>query len=83
MRCRQCGKDDLPLNQQSGLCVRCAIDNEVAKKTVDCIVCKQRKLMLIPISDLSQYKPVGKIRGILIYTGVCELCKVKQEASHE
>jgi hypothetical protein len=31
MNCRQCGKDDLPLNQQSGLCVRCAIDNEAAK----------------------------------------------------
>lgn len=26
--CRQCGRNDLPLNQQSGLCVRCTIDNE-------------------------------------------------------
>jgi D-glycero-D-manno-heptose 1,7-bisphosphate phosphatase len=30
--CRQCGKNDLPLNQQSGLCVRCVIDNETASQ---------------------------------------------------
>ncbi|SRR6266498_1959626 len=30
-KCRQCGKDDLPLNQQSMLCVRCGIDNEASK----------------------------------------------------
>jgi hypothetical protein len=38
MKCRQCGKDDLPLNQQSGLCVRCVIDNEAAKKKEKMIV---------------------------------------------
>ena len=26
--CQQCGKSDLPLNQQTHLCVRCVIDNE-------------------------------------------------------
>jgi hypothetical protein len=30
--CRQCNKNDLPLNQETQLCVRCLIDNEQAAK---------------------------------------------------
>lgn len=31
-RCQQCGKNDLPLNQETKLCVRCIVDNEQAAK---------------------------------------------------
>jgi len=31
-RCKQCHRNDLPLNQQTGLCVRCLVDNEQAAK---------------------------------------------------
>src|SRR6185503_19644768 len=31
--CQQCGKSDLPLNQESRRCVRCVVDNETAAKT--------------------------------------------------
>ena len=46
--------------------------------TVDCTQCGQRKLMLVPLSELGQYTPAGKVRGKLIYTGICTVCKNKQ-----
>lgn len=31
-QCRYCGKDDLPTNQDTHLCVRCLIDNKVPQR---------------------------------------------------
>jgi hypothetical protein len=34
IECRQCKKSDLPLNQETSLCVRCTLDNENKRKVV-------------------------------------------------
>jgi hypothetical protein len=50
--------------------------------TLDCDVCKTRKLQMVSFLDLGKYQPreEGKGRNLkLVYSGVCRVCELKQQ----